>query len=199
MKKGFNKTEDIALIKEIVKGSQKAFTALFNKYYMSVYYAILIKVKGDVDLAKDIVLEAFEKAHINIEKYNTQYAFSTWIHRIAHNQFLDNKKCAKGSKRTVAFSKLSAELNSHNEGVNEIEFNSNESNPLESLMTEQKIAEIKAAFDSIENEKIKETFRLRIFEGMSYEEIQEELGLSLSVVKTYIFTARKLMAKILVR
>ena len=59
-----------------------------NRYKDSIYYMLLKMVNNPSD-ADDLTIEAFGKAFKNIHLYTPNYAFSTWLFRIATNNCID--------------------------------------------------------------------------------------------------------------
>ena len=61
---------------------------LFKRYKDSVYFMILKMVNNRTD-AEDLMFEAFEKAFASLNYYSPQFAFSTWLFKIASNNTID--------------------------------------------------------------------------------------------------------------
>ena len=80
--------EDDKLVKQAKKGNNDAFNKLVSKYREQLHFHIG-KMIRDREQVEDLVQEVFMKAFDNLESYNTQYAFSTWIYRIATNHTID--------------------------------------------------------------------------------------------------------------
>src|SRR6056297_3873137 len=80
--------QDIALVEKAKAGDQQAYGQLMGKYRDSIYYMLLKMVNNPVD-AEDLTIEAFGKAFKNIDQYTPNYAFSTWLFKIATNNCID--------------------------------------------------------------------------------------------------------------
>ena len=80
--------EDDVLVKKAKGGDEKAYKKLVDKYERALYFHILKMVK-DREQVEDLVQEAFVKAFDNLNTYSTNYAFSTWLYRIATNNTID--------------------------------------------------------------------------------------------------------------
>ncbi len=80
--------EDYAEVLKALGGDQAAYASLFSKYKDSIYYMIL-KMVHNRDDADDLTVESFGKAFSNLEKYTPEYAFSTWLFKIASNNTID--------------------------------------------------------------------------------------------------------------
>jgi len=89
---------DFKLIKlALDNGDQHAYAELMNNYRDSLYFTML-KMTGDPHDADDLTIEAFGKAFKNLTQYTSEYAFSTWLFKIATNNCIDfMRKKSKGN------------------------------------------------------------------------------------------------------
>ncbi|TAE53419.1 MAG: sigma-70 family RNA polymerase sigma factor, partial [Bacteroidetes bacterium] len=83
-----NTQEDRDLVAAAKRGESQAFKTLMKKYRKSVYYMLLKMVKNPDD-AEDLTQEAFAKAFNSVDKFDSTFAFSTWLFRIATNNCID--------------------------------------------------------------------------------------------------------------
>lgn len=67
---------------------EKAYAVLLAKYKDSIFYMMLKMVKNQDD-ADDLTIEAFGKAFNRLHQYTPDYAFSTWLFKIATNNCID--------------------------------------------------------------------------------------------------------------
>jgi RNA polymerase sigma-70 factor (ECF subfamily) len=80
---------DFELVKDALEnGNQRAYAQLMERYRDSVYFMLLKMVKNRDD-ADDLTIEAFGKAFKRLEQYSPQFAFSTWLFKIATNNTID--------------------------------------------------------------------------------------------------------------
>ena len=79
---------DYKVVKNAIAGDEKAYSELFKRYKDSVYFMILKMVNNRTD-AEDLMFEAFEKAFSSLNYYSPQFAFSTWLFKIASNNTID--------------------------------------------------------------------------------------------------------------
>src|SRR6056297_3274490 len=79
---------DYKLVKLAVSGDEQAYAELMDRYRDAIYYMLLKMVNNKND-AEDLTIEAFGKAFKNIEQYTPNYAFSTWLFKIATNNCID--------------------------------------------------------------------------------------------------------------
>src|SRR5215510_8892458 len=80
---------DYKLVSQAVNnGDQKAYAELMSRYKDSIYF-MLLKMVNNRDDADDLTIEAFGKAFKNLHQYTPDYAFSTWLFKIATNNCID--------------------------------------------------------------------------------------------------------------
>ena len=171
-------------------GDQKAYAELMNNYKDSLYF-MLLKMTSNPHDAEDLTIEAFGKAFKKLHQYTPDYAFSTWLFKIASNNCIDFIR--KKKKYTFSIDQgIDDELGT--ELAKRIP--AEELDPEEELVKKQKI---KLMHDVVE--KLKPHYRtlieLRYFSEFSYEEISEELNLPLGTVKAQLFRAREFLYQIL--
>ena len=70
------------------EGDQLAYAELLNKYRDSLYFMMLKMTSNPTD-AEDLTIEAFGKAFKNLKQYSPDFAFSTWLFKIAANNCID--------------------------------------------------------------------------------------------------------------
>src|SRR3954454_17990579 len=75
-------------IKQVIKGDQNAFGEIVEIYKDKVF-KLAFRMLGNRHEAEDIAQEAFIRAYINIESFNINRKFSTWLYRIATNLCID--------------------------------------------------------------------------------------------------------------
>ena len=180
--------QDLVLVKSARNGDEKAFADLMHRYRDSIYYMLLKMVNNPSD-ADDLTIEAFGKAFKNIHLYTPNYAFSTWLFRIATNNCIDFIRKKKSAPTAIE------------QGQNEQEspassLQSNTPDPEEELIKQQKITHLKHVVSQLKPQ-YRRLIELRFFREYSYEEIANELDIPLGTVKAQIFRAKELLYNIL--
>lgn len=177
---------DYKIVKRAIGGDEKAYAELFKRYKDSVYFMILKMVNNRTD-AEDLMFEAFEKAFASLNYYSPQFAFSTWLFKIASNNTIDfiRKKRAK---------LVSLEY----DDINQDERGYIYSIPADVLTPEEEIVRMqRASFLRKQVAMLKGRYRrlieLRYFDEYSYDEIADVLGIPLGTVKAQLFRARELL------
>jgi len=177
---------DLDLVEVAVKGDQKAFAELMGRYRDAIYFMLLKMVNNKSD-AEDLTIEAFGKAFKNIHQYSPNFAFSTWLFKIASNNCIDFLR----KKRNNIVS-IDGGITDDKENDQPIHLKDETPDPEEFLIKQQKKVLMRTVV-----KKLKPRYRilieLRYFKEFSYEEIAEELDLPLGTVKAQLFRARELL------
>jgi len=183
---------DLILVDKAVKGDQKAYAELLDRYRDAIYFMLLKMVNNKSD-AEDLTIEAFGKAFKSIHQYTPNYAFSTWLFKIATNNCIDFIRKRKAN--LVSIDQTSEDV----EGVASTPATNLQSgglDPEESLIKEQNIILVKSVVSKLKP-RYRKLIELRYFKEYSYEEISDELNLPLGTVKAQLFRARELLFNIL--
>jgi RNA polymerase sigma-70 factor (ECF subfamily) len=184
--------EDIELVNKFRdEGDQAALTELMNRYRDSIYFMILKMVNNQED-AEDLTVEAFTKAFMNLEKYIPNYAFSTWLFRIASNNVIDFLR----KKRIDTISIHEQTDDSGNENMIG-KISSDQLNPEEQFVKSQRAAILREVLKTI-NPKYEELISLRYFRELSYDEIAQELDMPIGTVKVQLHRAKKMIRSLLI-
>jgi RNA polymerase sigma-70 factor (ECF subfamily) len=171
---------------------RRAYADLMGNYRDSIYF-MLLKMTNNKDDAEDLTIEAFGKAFKKLEQYTPDYAFSTWLFKIASNNCIDFIR--KKKKYLISIDK-----EYQDETGTELaqRIPSEVLDPEEEMIKDQKIKIMREVVD-----KLKPHYRilieLRYFKEFSYEEIATELNIPLGTVKAKLFRARDLLFNIVQR
>lgn len=174
----------------VENGDQKAYAELMSRYKDSIYF-MLLKMVNNRDDADDLTIEAFGKAFKNIRQYTPDYAFSTWLFKIATNNCIDFIR----KKRKMTFS-LDRGIETDEGGEITMDVRSNTPDPEEHLMKKQKVMMMRDVVERLKP-RYKKLVELRYFQEKSYEEIAIELDLPLGTVKAQLFRAREFLYQIM--
>ncbi len=144
----------------------------------------------DREQVEDLTQEAFIKAFNSLGNFNEEYAFSTWLYKIATNNCIDYIR-----KRKLPMYSINKPIESKNSNYAfELPDDSLQADKV--LISNQRAKLLNAAIAKLP-EKYKKVIRLRHTEERSYEEIATILKLPLGTVKAHIFRARELLYKAL--
>ena len=136
----------------------------------------------------DLVQETFIKAFNALESYNNQYAFSTWLYKIAFNNCIDAIR--KKKLKTFPLDKP-IQLR---EGEVHHEIRDESYSPEKQYLFKEKQKFIQDTIDTL-SPKYRKVIVLRHQEEKSYEEISEIMHIPIGTVKARIFRARELLKK----
>src|SRR5438105_8588738 len=181
---------DFKLVNEAIKGDQKAYADLMSRYKDSIYF-MLLKMVNNRDDADDLTIEAFGKAFKNLHQYTPDYAFSTWLFKIATNNCIDFIR----RKKKMTFS-IDKSMESDGGQEMQFEIKSQLLDPEEKMIKKQKAIVMRDVVEKLKP-RYKRLVELRYFQERSYEEIADELQLPLGTVKAQLFRAREFLYQIL--
>jgi RNA polymerase sigma factor (sigma-70 family) len=182
---------DLALIRRAVNDSdQKAYAELLQRYRDSLFYTMLKMVDNHED-ADDLTIEAFAKAFKKLPTYTPDYAFSTWLFKIASNNAIDFIR----KKRLKA---VSIDRGFQSADGSRVEINVADSigDPSDHLEKDERIQKMREIVEKLKP-RYKRLVELRYFEEKSYEEISEMQNLPLGTVKAQLFRARDLLLQMM--
>ena len=183
--------EDLQLVKLAVKKKdQRAFKKLMARYKDSIYFMVL-KMVHDPSDAEDITIESFGKAFNKLESYDTKYAFSTWLFKIATNNCIDFIR-----KKKLQTTSIDEPVENDKGDDLYIDFKAEVLNPEEKYIKQQRCVSVRGMIEKLD-EKYKYLIKLRYYEEYSYEEIADELNIPLGTVKAQLFRAKELLQKLL--
>jgi RNA polymerase sigma-70 factor (ECF subfamily) len=179
----------LLVIKARDKGDQHAYAELLNNYRDTLYYMMLKMTSNQTD-AEDLTIEAFGKAFKNLNCYTTDFAFSTWLFKIAANNCID---FLRKSKR-IQFMDPCFEDEDSQFFTDSLAFDGLD--PEEQVIEKQKIKLMREVVDKLKPH-YRKLVELRYFKEWSYEEIARELDLPLGTVKAKLFRSRELLYQVL--
>ncbi|GAE93143.1 RNA polymerase sigma factor SigW [Gracilibacillus boraciitolerans JCM 21714] len=165
-------------IKLVKKGDQSAFEDIVE-FYQNKVFAICYRMVGNQHEAEDIAQEAFLRAYINIQSFDENRKFSTWLYRITTNLTIDRIRKKKpdyyldaeikGTDGLDLYSQIPAEQALPEEEVESLEMQS---------VIQQEIMQLPEKYRSI--------IALRFLDELSLKEISEILALPVGTVKTRV-------------
>lgn len=179
--------QDRDLVKKALNGDEQAYKALMDKYRkaLSMHIQRMVRKPGEVD---DLVQESFIKAFSALPSYSVDYAFSTWIYKIATNHAIDYLR--KKKLKTYSIDKP----RETKDGALEYELPDATYRPDRHIVADQRRQLIQKAIDALPP-KYHRVIVMRHQQEKSYEEIARELDLPLGTIKAHIFRARELLNK----
>ncbi|EIJ79973.1 RNA polymerase sigma factor SigW [Bacillus methanolicus PB1] len=170
-------------IKEVIKGDQNAYGEIVELYKDKVFQ-LCYRMLGNRHESEDIAQEAFIRAYVNINSFNINLKFSTWLYRIATNLCIDRIRKKKpdyyldaevsGTDGLTMYSQIAADTALPEEELQSLELQETIQKEISKLP-----------------EKYRTAIVLRYIEELSLNEISEILDLPLGTVKTRIHRGRE--------
>lgn len=182
-KKAAEETSEMALVEAARKGDLDAFGQLVKMYDRNVF-RIAQHITHNEEDAQDVVQEAFLKAYTNLDQFQGNSKFYTWLVRIAVNEALMKLRKLRSS-RTVS---LDEDVETE-EGAMPREVADWSPNP-EQIYGQTELGEILRKTIQGLPQGFRTVFVLRDVEGLSTEETAEMLSLSVPAVKSRLLRAR---------
>ena len=175
------------LIQQALQGDENAYKEIVERYRGQIYSLIIRMVKNKEE-AEDLTQETFIKAFRALASFNAEYAFSTWLYKIAANNCIDyfRKKRLKTFPLDTPIQVKDGELRR--------EYPTHEQGPEMGLISKEKTIQIHDAINSLPK-KYREAILLRHTKDKSYEEIADDLKIPLGTVKVRIFRAREMLKR----
>lgn len=182
---------DYDLVQKALKtGDQNAYAELMDRYRDSIYY-MLLKMVNNKDDADDLTIEAFGKAFNRLELYTPNFAFSTWLFKIASNNAIDFIRRKK--KNTMS---INQSIGGEDGDELYMDLKSSDLTPEEISIKEEKIQYLRNLVSKLKP-RYRQLIEMRYFQQLAYEEIAEELDLPLGTVKAQLFRARDMLFQVL--
>ena len=178
---------DHQLIEAAKAGDEPAFGEIMRRYRNPITNYIY-RFLNDYEEAVDLAQETFVRVYFALERYHTEYAFSTYIYRIATNLAISEIRKRKRRKLLS----LTGLFQFDNEESQDFNPPDEKSLPDEDLIDSEQSRIIARAIATLP-EKYRAPIVLRDVEDKSYEEVAQILELGLGTTKSRISRARKLL------
>ena len=159
---------DVALVNAIrTRGSEGAFRALYDRHTVTAYRAAWRILGGCIHDAEDATQDAWVRAIGSLERWRGESPFGAWLRRIAVHVSID---MLRKTSRMADEIDLESEISSDIDGR---------------LDMEDAIARLPAGYRAV--------LVLHDIEGLSHEEIGQQLGITAGTSKGQLFKARRAM------
>jgi RNA polymerase sigma factor (sigma-70 family) len=188
-------SNDKDLIDKFIEGDKKSFELLINRYLKSVYNYIFRTV-NDKGAAEDIVQEVFIKVWKNLDKFNQENFFKTWIFTIARNTAIDSLR----KRKNVSFSQMDSPYNNYSEDAQksfEETLTDIEPLPDEIFIKKELGKELENALLKIRPD-FREIILLHYTEDLTFEEISKIVDKPLNTVKSHHLRALSSLRKFII-
>jgi RNA polymerase sigma-70 factor (ECF subfamily) len=180
-----NDLPDDALVRRVLSGEEDVYGVIVRRYQARIV-AHVARMIGSREEGLDLTQEIFLKVFQALDRYNSQFKFSTWLFRIAGNAAIDYLR--KKRPRTVPL-ELPTQDGSRPSSP---EYKSGDLDPYARLRNVERGDAISRAIAELPPD-FRELITLRHFGGLSYEEIAEIKEMPLGTVKNKLFRARAVL------
>ncbi len=171
-------TPTAALVERAQNGDEYAYGALYQRTVPRIY-ALCLRMCGDADHAQELTQDVFVKAWSGLGRFRGASKFSTWLHRVAVNVVLEDRRtAARRRSREV----LTDVWERYDKAVVT-------SMPGTRVDLERAIAKLP--------EGAREVLVLRDVQGYKYREVASMLGVAVGTVKAQVHRARKMVQETL--
>ena len=170
----FPETTDDELMALVKAGDEGAFEALFDRHCPTVFGYCMRTFAGNRALADDVVQETWMKVTLHSRRYDPRGQFRAWLMRIARNE------CLVQLRRRLP-------LSSDEEGI--VEEGVSEADIERDLLQQQENRKVHNAIQSLPDSQ-RVVLMLSVIDGLSHNEIAEQLGSTFGAVSALIFRAR---------
>jgi RNA polymerase sigma-70 factor (ECF subfamily) len=174
-------------LERLKRGEVAAFERLVAEHSSDVY-ALLYRLTGDVEEARDLTQETFLRTFQSISRFRGDANLKTWIYRIAVNQARNRWRWWRRRKRDVTIS-IDATDEHHEQPLSATLSHEDALDPEQETLAREREDQLRDALMGLRH-SYKEAVILRDVDGFSYEEIAETLQISIGTVKSRISRGR---------
>jgi RNA polymerase sigma-70 factor, ECF subfamily len=178
---------DNQLIELAKAGDELAFSEIMNRYRNPITNFIF-RMLNDYEEAIDLSQETFVRVYFALDRYKSEFAFSTYIYRIAAN--LAISEIRKRKRRKIL--SLTGLFQSEDSEETDFDIPDESILPDQNVLDEEQRSIIVKAITALP-EKYRAALILRDVQDKSYEEVSQILELSLGTTKSRISRARGLL------
>jgi len=181
--KEFNKITEKTTDEELVARTlenPEIYALLVERYEKKLLRYIMRILTGTKEDAEDILQDVFLSAYKNLNDFDQDLKFSSWIYRIAHNKVISHFRKVTARPKTMTYEGDSQLLN----------ILASEEDIAKSMEKRHDAAEVRDVLDELD-EKYREALVLKFLEEKDYKEISDILEKPMGTVATLINRAKK--------
>ena len=179
---------DELLIERIKAGDMAAYNVMVIRHYDRIFSRVLQLLNNKQD-AEEVTQDAFIRAHRGLENFRGDASFSTWLYQIATNLAHNRYWYWFRRKRDQSISLDQPQSEDCSLTLENVMPCADE-NPAEAVVTQEFVDRVSACMQYL-NDKHKEVLILRNVKNLTYDEIAQQLEISVGTVKSRIARARE--------
>ena len=166
------------MIAQARKGDQDAFTALVRSYQNAIY-SLCYRMLGSADQAEDAAQETFLRVYTQLHRYDPERPFKTWLFSIASHYCIDRLR-----RRRVTLLDIDDEPLAGHPALRERRVG-----PEDASLQHERASDVQALLDNLPP-KDRAAVVMLYWYDLSYQEIAEATGTTVSAVKSRLHRAR---------
>ncbi len=178
-------SEDRELVRRMLAGEERAFTAFFDAYFARVYRFALPRLNGEVEAARDVVQATLSKAVRKLAQYRGEAAMFTWICQICRREIVDYLRAHRRYASRVTLLEDRPELRAAIESIEAPE----EYDLMSQYGREQTGRLIQAVLDRLPA-RYGDALEWKYIDGRSVEDIGARLGIGHDAAQSLLARAR---------
>lgn len=178
MIKDLTHMSDVEVIYLVLNEDKEYFEELINRY-KNLVFSIVSRMVNDREDVVDLSQEIFIKMYKNLDKYSSEFKFSTWTMRITTNHIIDFRRKKRAPQVSLSENYLNIE---------------DPSTPLKEVIADEMSEKVYNVIEELPP-IYSQVLLLYHLKGFSYQEIADEIEEPLSKVKNRISRGRKLLKK----
>jgi RNA polymerase sigma-70 factor (ECF subfamily) len=186
--KNIQSLTDVELIAKAISGREDGFEELVRRYQRPITNYVF-RMLNDYDASLDVTQEVFIKVYNSLSRYSSEYKFSTWLYRIAHNAAIDYIRRRSPNEQSIE--------TENKDGAYQLQIECPNPTPEQDRERSEWRTEIEAVVKCLPA-VYRELILLRHSQDLSYDEIAVITGLPLGTVKNRLFRAREMMREIFI-
>lgn len=175
------------LVNDIKAGNTEAWSMLIDRYSKKVYN-LALNFAGNRDDASDITQDIFLRVYNNIDKFEEDKNFNSWILKLSKNYCIDYWRKSKNYRQ-----KLELDEDIYNSAIHE-----DAQTPEDAVIQNSDVQYLRQKLQLLPAD-LRTLIIMRDIQNYSYQEIAEQLSIPLGTTKSRINRARLKLAKIVLK
>ena len=176
--------EDAQVVRQVLRGKREAFSLLVERYQKPIFN-FTYRFYGNYELAQELTQETFLRCYQFLKSYDPERKFSTWLYKVAKNLCVDELKRQRSAREVRLDDALPAI------DARDVASAVDRNQQVQCIRREEDFRLLEALQEL--PPAARTVLLLHYFQGLSYQEIGETLGLPVSTIKIRIFRAKKLL------
>ena len=170
--------DEAGLVLDAQAGDRAAFASLVERYWERLY-RWLCQLTRDGHTAEDLAQETFLKAFAALESFRAGSNFRAWLFRIAHNNFVNQRRAARHNRQPLSS-----------------DWESDEAGPEDEALSREALQTLTEAVSKLPVD-FRSALLLRAEGDLSFKEIAEVMGITEQTARWRVFKARQKLMSVL--